>query len=361
MLFRRCAALFLCLAAVGTYALADCGVGSFAPDRTYWADDGNTYWLSVDPATHSTIYLTDPANQQYAAFDMEWGGALASLRYRPAGSVYIPGQGVQADAEELVWGHDPGAMVQFALWTGNSYYNPDQAGDVGSNGSALYGAACKNLPDGTQLVLIHSSTRDFWQNNPPWGDNMNYGRAAALYGSNIFGSPGNKVNHYGFATPYAVTVTARFVPNPACPSGNCGASAPRYYLKIDSFVQRTDILETFTPFLWTYALYTPYSFTNYVMNPANCVEATPCNADTHLLVGLYPDPSLADGVAIGTNAATWASGSLVYNSAGADNNWHNQGGGPHAKDWYVASGAGRRFIVYIMAGSWSTALQYNMQ
>jgi hypothetical protein len=50
---------------------ADCGATTFTPAAPY----------VPPPTTHNAYFLTDPAGQQRAVFDLHWGGTLASLQY----------------------------------------------------------------------------------------------------------------------------------------------------------------------------------------------------------------------------------------------------------------------------------------
>ena len=90
----------------GAPASAGCGATTFQPISPFVPRG----------TTHNAYFLTDPAGQQTAVFDIQWGGALASLKL---------------NGVEMVWGNATGGMVQPALHTfpTSQDYNPTQAGD----------------------------------------------------------------------------------------------------------------------------------------------------------------------------------------------------------------------------------------
>lgn len=98
------------LSAVAVRVHADCGAAPFNPPRT------GVYQpqiAPIPPAPHNSLYITDPANQQYVRFDLDWGAQMASLLYDPTGNVLSQGQ-VNPNATELVWGGDPGGYVYWS-------------------------------------------------------------------------------------------------------------------------------------------------------------------------------------------------------------------------------------------------------
>src|SRR5262245_27596276 len=99
--------LLLFLVLVAHKAQAACGATTFQPISPF-----------IPPGTtHNAYFLDDPSGVQRAIFDLEWGGALASLKQSGA---------------ERVWGNAVGGMVQpawhtFSTPTGQDY-NPTLAG-----------------------------------------------------------------------------------------------------------------------------------------------------------------------------------------------------------------------------------------
>ena len=84
--------LTLLLSLPGVPASAGCGSTTFQPISQFIPHG----------TTHNAYFLSDPAGQQTAVFDIQWGGALASLKL----------SGV-----EMVWGNATGGMVQPAFHT----------------------------------------------------------------------------------------------------------------------------------------------------------------------------------------------------------------------------------------------------
>lgn len=358
---------FTLLIPAASTAWAGCGATTFTPVRKAANDAQYPNAYPTVPATHNALYITDPANQQLAVFDMEWGGTLASLRFSPAGNVLVNGV-PNPQAQELVWGHDPGGMLQPAFWVENSNYNPEQAGDLGQpgdwgRGAPVYGGACKN---GT-LLLIMTSTVEYFKNDPYWGTDMNWARAATVYR----GAPRSDM----WMTPYAVTLTATFVPNPG--------GSPAYYLKLEFFWHSTDVLEDFSTLDWGFGVYAPGTsdpaFFNTttgqweynVLGPGSfryarysntdCVDVG-CSLQQKLVAGLYPNAQSTQGVAVSVNAATHHSGLLTHlNGQQMDKFWNNNSIGMTAKNWIYAPGSGRRFVAYVLAGDWSQASAFNPQ
>jgi hypothetical protein len=337
---------------------AACGTTTFTPNRLA----GNGYVYAVAPSTHNALYVTDSANQQIAIFDMEWGGVLASLRYDPNGNVFSNGQ-VNPQAQELVWGHDPGGMLQPAFWTGNSSYNPTQAGDSGQSGdwgrgSPVYGAACK----GGSMLLIMTSTLDAFENQASWGNGMNFPRAAGI----DHGVPHANM----WLSPYSVTVTASFVSNPQ--------GTPANYLKLDHFWHSTDVLEDFGGAWFTFGVYAPgttdpsdgqnyhpeygansFRFAQYY---PNCQNGCAGGTVSKFMIGLYPTSDYKSGIAISMNATNWLNNlSVKQNGPFFDTFWNNVSIGMSADGWYYAPGQGRRFVAYIMAGDWDKATLFSPQ
>jgi hypothetical protein len=328
---------------------AACGATTFTPYR--WATNGYEY--PANPPTQNALYITDPANEQYALFSMEWGGSLVALRYKANGGVLGPNGTSDPAATDLIWGHDQGGMAQYASWVENASYNPTQGGDIGlagdhGRGAPIFGAACKDT-----VLIVHSTTAEFWMNDPPWGMNINYARAATITG----GAPRNDM----WFTPYAVTFTASFVPNPGRTPQNAGLT-PAYYLKLDHYVHATDVREEFAAQIATFALYSPGNFGNARYFP-NCTSTPYCTSPTKIMLGHYPNTAATGGVAISMNGAAYMPGSIGQTQQTYDSFWNNVSGslGSGTTGWALAPGTGRRFVVYVQAGDWATATGFNPQ
>jgi len=312
---RRFLLYLLVFAAPLGRASASCAVTTFHP--------------LYPPFDQQALALTDPAGEQTALFSMTWGGILASLKYKPDPSV--PGDGT-----ELVWGHAPGGMVQPALHHGSPCfeYNPTPAGSLANSTlpSALYAAACTD----TQVTTISGNT-DY---NPNIGG---LARGNVVYSG--------QVSTATWAAPYFITTYATFVPNTA-------ASTPHYYLQLDQFITNVDTQENVDFFL-ELAGYGSYSFPTQVRYPDNCVNLTCSVAGTRaLLGGLYPTSSLTGGVAFGVAPSVYWSGSGVSVTLGVDQisqnyNVHLENGG-----FTLPPGVTRHFVWYVMAGDWSTAVNF---
>jgi len=242
--------LLLTLLFTARVVAADCGAAQFTPLRT---GAYQPLFPPIPPPPHNALYITDPANQQYALFDLDYGGALASLRYLSAGGVFTPPSTVSSSAAEYVWGHHPGGMVQYAWFQGgpNFSYNPTAAGDLNGRGSPILGAACK---DGTTLI-IYNGVVDFTNNQGLWD------RAATVKGGSVYSAS-------LWTTPYTITTTVTFVANPG--------GTPAYYLKLDSYVTNIDTRENL-PFLFGSALYTPGT-------TGGCTVGCDCDADGNCTV-----------------------------------------------------------------------------
>lgn len=207
---RKAVLLLIVLSTSSLFATPGCRATTYTPRRDEapsWCRTG----LGTIPAVHQAMELTDPANEQTVIVDLEWGGALASLKY----------QGI-----ERFWGNDTGAMVQPAMHHGTvSAYNPQQAGDWGSNpqtgrGAPLYGAACK-----TDTLVLYTAAIDDQIDNHGY-----YGRAAGIRDQVV----GDRM----WFTPYAFTTVLKFVS-----SGLAAGTGPQYYLQMEQAVINTDATE----------------------------------------------------------------------------------------------------------------------
>lgn len=350
-----------CFFALCRSALAGCGATTFQPQQR------------IGPVTaHQALWISDPANEQYAHFDIEWGGTLASLRYDPFGHV-LDGNGVvNPAATELIWGHHPGGMVQPAWFFGTQHpYNPEGAGDQGDQphsgrGTPVLGAACKF----GSLLLMYSGSTDWFQNEGFWG------RAATVKNEDV------KVDMW--ATPYAITTTVTFVANPS--------GTPAYYLKLDQYVMNFDARENLS-FDFGHAVYTPGTtnppnpdtglfdpdngpgsfkyFAYYPQNPdCRATNQQPPTCPAHeipkLVAGRYPNPGLTGGVAFSVAASTYYASPnnsirVKQNPGGGDLFWNNTGFGVGGLPVPLAPGTGRRIVFYILAGNWSAAQAFEPQ
>jgi len=173
MKLRAMALVVIALLHVGPDALsADCGPTTFAPSGP--GIPGGT--------VHNAYFLRDPAGHQRAVFDLEWGGALASLK---------------ASGVEYVYGHAPGAMVQPAFHAGSPDYNPTLAGANPAKGSPVTGIRCL----ASNQLRIQTTVLDFNNGANP--------TAPFLAVRNGAVTPGT------YSTPYVIVTTASFVENPA--------------------------------------------------------------------------------------------------------------------------------------------------
>jgi len=354
-------------------ATADCGAGRFTPLRA--GPVQQTFWQPTPP-DHDTLFLVDPANQQYAAFDLEFGGILASLRYDPTGHVLDSNRNVNPAAVELVWGHHPGGMLQPAWSRGNDdfSYFPNPAGDVEGHGRgpAVLGAVCK---DGSVLT-IYSSVPDFY-NNKGLID-----RAAVVKNEQIVvDADGGQTM---WVTPYTLTSTVSFVPNPGVATGG-----PAFYLKIDMFIMNIDTRDR-VGFNGGFSLYAPGttdpcvvandfecnfdpqfgpgSFKFEIQDPAGCTVLNPCPTPKigpprlpKFVMGKYPNPDHTNGIAISMAPAIYFPDPAQVGNAGTkyDRFWNNASGGSAILPFKIPPLGGLHFVVFVLAGDWSAADAFN--
>jgi hypothetical protein len=341
-------------------AVAECGAGRFTPLRI--GQTQTTYWLPT-PRDQDTVYLIDPAHQQYAAFALEFGGALASLRYDHTGNVVDTSGNLNENAVELIWGHHPGGMLQ-PVWsrgTADFNYNPTQAGDAEAHGrgSPVLGAVCKS----NSIAIIYSASTDFATDNRGL-----IGRATAVKNEQIVLDGSGQQNMW--STPYTVTTTASFVPNPS--------GTPAYYLKVDMFIMNVDTRER-VGFGGGYSLYVPGttepcvmdaaglcefdpanglgSYKYQVVDPPACVNGNLCPGVQKLVIGKYPNPEHVRGVATSMAASAYFPNGLV-NAGGSnfgDRLWNNINGGSAIFPFKIPPLGGLHFIVFVMAGDWAAA------
>jgi hypothetical protein len=274
------------------------------------------------PGTHNAYSLTDPGGQQVAVFDIQWGGALASLKLN----------GVQ-----MAWGSQTGGMVQPAMHTypNGADYNPTQAGDNLDHGSPVVGALCVNS---NTLTIMTGGLLDY-----------NKGLSGHIVADAVNNST---VVSGSYSTPYTVFTTATFVATGGTPS---------YYLQLQQTIANIDPTENYS---WGFELaaYAPYTFSNYVSYPASCTSSAPCAAAStpHLLGGVYPNTGLTGGLAVYIAPETYLLGynSQVFVDAGADNVNDNQSTHLFDANWTLPPSSSRTFTWYVMAGDWTPALNF---
>lgn len=271
--------------------------------------------------THNAYSLTDPAGQQTAIFDIQWGGALASLKY---------------NGTEMVWGNATGGMVQPAMhsFPNSIDYNPTQSGDNTTLGSTVSGVKCI---DSNHISIISGPLLDF-----------NLGRSGYLYTNAV---KNNAAVSGSYATPYTVVTTATFVVNPG--------GTPGYYLQLKHNITNIDSSENFS---WGFELagYVPYSFSHFVSFPVGCTSTTPCSnpSTPQLVAGLYPTTGLAGGTAFYVSPAIYWGNKT--SSAGFATDTINQNQSTHllTGNWLLSPGTSRAVVWYVMAGDWNTALNF---
>lgn len=275
------------------------------------------------PGTHNAYALTDPSGQQRAVFDIQWGGALSSLKL---------------NGVEVGWGNQTGGMIQPAMHTypnGSQDYNPTQAGDNLDHGSPVTGVECV---DSNTLYLMTGGILDYNKGLSGHIDSQAVNNSTVVSGS--------------YSTPYTVVTIASFVATGGTPS---------YYLKLQQTIVNIHPTENFN---WGFELaaYSPYTFSHYVSYPASCTSNTPCPAAStpHLVGGVYPNANLTGGKAVNIAPETYWLGfnSTVFVAFGVDNINQNQSSHSFDANWGLAPGASRTFTWYVMAGDWTPALNF---
>jgi hypothetical protein len=306
------AALLILLLWTNHQAGATCGATTFQPISKFVPSG----------TTHNAYYLTDPAGQQRAVFDIVWGGALASLKQ---------------NGVERVWGNATGGMVQPAFHTfpNGQDYNPTQAGDQNNKGSAVMGVRCID----SNTLYIMSGTLDY-----------NRGMSGYIISNTVLNGA---VVSNSYATPYTVGTIASFVPNPA--------GSPAYYLKLEQTITNFHSTSNL-PFGFELAGYVPYTFTYQVRYPASCatVDNNCYNSATpDLLGGLYPNANLTNGTAFFVSPQTaWDPNQRTFVSLATDDINQNQSTHLFTENWVLPPGSSRTVTWYVLVGSWSTALSF---
>jgi hypothetical protein len=303
---------------VATPALATCYQTTVQPSDPPYIPPGTV--------THQAYGLTDPAGQQTARFDLFWGGTLASLAY---------------NGVEMMWGGDPGAMIQPAWFYYPSAagfpYDPEQAGGPSLAGTPTLGAGCL---DANTLFLL-SATTDY------------FGGAGGYRVANpvLLGA----IAPDQFTTPYTIATTARFVSNPG--------GTPAYYLRLTQTIinnHQSELLAVGGGI----ALYVPYAFQNGVVSPPQCRLNAMCSISStpKLVVGMYPNISYTAGTALFIRPSQWS-------SIGATQTWGETGvpipgdtrgasAGANIRFWALPPKAAETYDVYVLVGDWASALNF---
>lgn len=275
------------------------------------------------PGTHNAYSLTDPSGQQVAVFDIQWGGALASLKLN----------GVQ-----VAWGSQTGGMIQPAMHTyptGGDDYNPTLAGDNLDHGTPVVGALCVSS---NELYIMSAGLLDYDKGLSGHIDADAVNDSTVVSGS--------------YSTPYTIVTIASFVATGGTPS---------YYLKLQQTVANIDPAENYS---WGFELagYAPYSFSYDIGYPASCTSSSPCPAAStpHLLGGVYPNSGYTGGLALYIAPETYWLGynSQVFAAFGVDTVNQNQNTHLFDANWSLPPNSSRTFTWYVMPGNWSAALAF---
>ncbi len=308
-------------------SLAVTAIAAFA-SRSASATCGSTTFQPSGPfippgTTHNAYFLTDPASEQTAVFDLAWGGAVASLKQ----------SGV-----EHVWGSATGAMVQPAWHALSPDYNPTQAGDGSNTGSNVIGVRC---PDANTLEIFTSM--------------LDYNRGANT-SSPFFAVKNSAVVSGSYSTPYVLLTIATFVANPA--------GSPSYYLKLQQTITNASPTEAL-PWGFELAGYVPAAFSTSSQYPTTCSVSTPCTTSStpHLMGGWYTTSALTSGTAF------YVSPSTYFNGA---NTWPTLNVSPGVYSTYsrevhlweafqgLAPGTSKAIVWYVLVGNWTNALSFAM-
>ncbi len=294
------------------------------------AECGYTTLSPSGQGTHRAIYLTDPAGEQTATFDLVWGGMLASLK--------------QNGVEHVVGNHTSN-MVQpnWYYFPSATPYQPAGAGDYTLRGSPVPGVFCTSPGQ----LLIMTGLTDF---------------AAGLSGYQPLpavrqtlkpdGQPVGDTVPGMYATPYVLTTVARFVPNPAAP--------PAYYLRLEYKVANHHPTEALPFGHWLRGA-TPFDHTTSALEPTNCVNSTNCpSASTpYLIAGRYVDGARTNGIAFYVSPQTsWQAGTTAFGSFSTDTGNQSQLASLVNQFWTLSPLTSRQWTLYALVGNWSKALSF---
>lgn len=200
------------------------------------------------------------------------------------------------------------------------------------------------------MLGMACSSRQLWLFGGTTDYNKNLGVSTAF----VYKNGQFYFDHY--SAPYTVTTYAYFVPNPA--------ATPAYYLRLDQTIANIDGSEA-QPFTLDLSVAAEAAYGTLRQSPSTCTGSlsSPCtpSGTATLVVGLYSTSQAIDGIAVGTYPATyWSSDPgrvLVSSSFGVSNNvLHLQ-----QTQWQVAPQTARTLSMYVMVGSFATALGYAQQ
>jgi hypothetical protein len=268
------------------------------------------------------VVLKDPADEQTVLFDLAEGGAIVSFKYHNI---------------EHVWGYNGGGLLQMAFHNhreGGGDYNPTQAGD-GTAMSLVTGIS----GHGTDSVNILTMMLDFNHNNGFYKHPF-----LAVWGGRV-----DSTIPLSYFSPYTLETIAHWVPNPG--------GEPKYYLELDERITHlTD--EKMGRFVYDFADYEPWKFSVRAISPADC----PCTSSktNYISGGWYLDKTRKEGLAIAMPTSDFSNNKVNSNfNAGfnSDYIWRNHSFHLSTKG-SLDGVSSKRFVWYVMVGSWNKALQF---
>ncbi len=268
------------------------------------------------------VEFSDPAGEQTVLFNLVQGGAIVSFVYK----------GI-----EHTWRYNGGGLLQMAFhnsrddgpWAGD--YNPTQAGD-GTAMSPVTGIG----GNGKDSLILVTMMLDFNHNN-------------GFYPHPLLAVWGGKVDENipaSYFSPYVLETFAHWVKNPG--------GEPKYYLQLDERITHLTE-EVMGPFGYDFADYQNWEFNVRAISPENC----PCDASktTYMAGGLYADKSRQVGLAIAMPSSNFPN-SKVGAGFNSDYMWRNNSF--HLSSSESLDGiTSKKFVWYVMAGSWDKALQFS--
>ncbi len=268
------------------------------------------------------VEFSDPAGEQTVVFNLVQGGAIVSFVYK----------GI-----EHTWRYNGGGLLQMAFhnsrddgpWAGD--YNPTQAGD-GTSMSPVTGIG----GNGKDSLVLITMMLDFNHNN-------------GFYPHPLLAVWGGKVDENipaSYFSPYVLETFAHWVKNPG--------GEPKYYLRLDERITHLTE-EVMGPFAYDFADYQNWEFNVKAISPENC----PCDASkvSYMAGGLYTDNTRKVGLAIAMPSSNFPN-SKVGAGFNSDYMWRNNSF--HLSSVENLDGiASKKFVWYVMAGSWEKALQFS--
>jgi len=268
------------------------------------------------------IVFKDPANEQTVLFDLSQGGAIVSFKYRN---------------EEHIWGFNGGGLLQMAFhngrndgpWPGD--YNPTQAGD-GTSMSPVSGIG----GNGVDTLDIITMMLDFNHNNGFYPHPL-----IAVWGGRV-----DENTPTSYFSPYTLETIAHWVKNPG--------GEPQYYLQLDERITHLTN-EKMGSMSYDFADYQLWKYSVRAIDPENC----PCSPSSvnYVCGGLYADSTRQEGLAIAMPSNNFPN-SKVGGGFNSDYMWRNNSF--HLSSSESLDGvASKKFVWYIMVGSWNKALQFS--